>query len=92
MTKAEKVLKGKLEFKKEMDARLSREDSEKAWEDAHRRLAKMYLEHEGLSKGVSSHTDGFIFPAAAIIFPLRKLHRIKHMKSCAMSCGHVQKK
>ena len=73
MTKAEKVLKGKLEFKKEMDARLSREDSEKAWEDAHKRLAKMYLEHEGLSKGVSSHTDGFIFPAAAIYLSIKEV-------------------
>lgn len=73
MITAEKALKGKKSFKEEMDKRLTKEDSEKAWTDAHKRLAKMYKEHDDLPKGVRAHTDSFIFPAAAIYLSIKEV-------------------
>ena len=32
----------------------------------------MYKEHQDLPKGVASHTDNFIFPAAAIYLSLKE--------------------
>lgn len=46
--------------------------SSKVWRDATLRLARMYEEHQGLSKGVASHTDKFIFPAAVIYLSLKE--------------------
>lgn len=73
MRNVRKVMKGKLAFKEEIDRRLSAEDSEKVWKQAHKRLAKMYRDYSNLPKGVSNHTDSFIFPAAAIYLSIRKV-------------------
>lgn len=73
MTSVDKIMKGKQSFKKEMDKELSREDSDKAWKDAHSRLAKMFAAYPNLSKGVRAHTDSFIFPAAAIYLAIKEV-------------------
>ena len=73
MRNVRKVMRGKQAFKEEIDRRLSAEDSEKVWKQAHKRLAKMYRDYSNLPKGVSNHTDSFIFPAAAIYLSIRKV-------------------
>ena len=62
-----KTLKGKKPFMDEMKKRLPSADCENVWKDAHKRLYRMYLEHMNLPKGVVTHTDSFIFPAAAAV-------------------------
>ncbi len=57
-----KVLKSKESFKAEMAKRFSSSDIEKIWADAEKRLFDMYAGHTDLPKGVSAHTDNFIFP------------------------------
>nr|MCR5094815.1 hypothetical protein [Lachnospiraceae bacterium] len=59
-----KTMKGKKAFRDELAARVSETECEKVWRDAHKRLYRMYAEHQDLPKGVAMHTDGFIFPAA----------------------------
>ena len=71
--KTVKSMKGKEVFKNEIASRLSLEKSEKIWNDAHERLYRMYAEHQDLPKGVAMHTDGFIFPAAAIYLAMKKV-------------------
>ena len=66
-----KTMKGKKAFMVEITKRLSSSESEKIWRDAHKRLYKMYAEHQDLPKGVAMHTDSFIFPAAAIYLAMK---------------------
>ena len=73
MKKTEKTMKGKRAFKEKMDERLSKADSDKAWKNAYEKLDKIYLEHADLPKGVSAHTDDFIFPAAAIYLAIKEV-------------------
>jgi len=67
-----KTMKGKTALKKEIATRLSSEECEEIWRDAHKRLYRMYAEHQDLQKGVAMHTDGFIFPAAAIYLAMKE--------------------
>lgn len=71
--KTVKILKSKKVFKEEIDKRMPAADSEKVWKEAHKRLYKMYMEHRDLPKGVSMHTDSFIFPAAAIYLAMKEI-------------------
>ncbi len=73
--KTDKILKGKSVFKSEITNRLSQTECEKVWHDAHNRLYKMYKEHIDLPKGVSAHTDRFIFPAAAIYLAMKEVDK-----------------
>ena len=68
---AEKELKKKDFFKAEISNHFSDIDTEKIWGDAVLRLQTMYDDHENLPKGVKKHTDGFIFPAAAIYLAIK---------------------
>lgn len=61
----------KQDFKDRMDKVLPREESDRAWQDAHSRLVKMYAAYPNLSKGVRAHTDSYIFPAAAIYLAIK---------------------
>ncbi len=67
------TMKSKRAFKEEITARLSSNECRKIWRDAHRRLYKMYSEHQDLPKGVAKHTDSFIFPAAAIYLAMKEV-------------------
>ncbi len=68
-----KTMKEKKAFMVEITKRLSSSECEKIWRDAHKRLYKMYAEHQDLPKGVAMHTDSFIFPAAAIYLAMKAM-------------------
>ena len=68
-----KIMKGKKVFREEISKRMSAANKEKVWKAAHKRLYKMYIEHRDLPKGVSMHTDSFIFPAAAIYLSMKEI-------------------
>ena len=73
--KTVKTMKDKIAFKREIANRLSQEECEGIWHDAHKRLYKMYEEHMDLPKGVAMHTDSFIFPAAAIYLAIKEVDK-----------------
>ncbi len=72
MNKAEKTLRKKIFFKTEIGRNFAADQTETIWADAHCRLQKMYDEHSDLPEGVRMHTDGFIFPAAAIYLAIKE--------------------
>ncbi len=67
-----KTMRGKKIFKDEIIKRLSSTEGKRIWVDAHKRLYRMYADHQDLPKGVATHTDGFIFPAAAIYLAMKE--------------------
>ena len=73
MVNVDKIMKSKKSFKNKMDEVLPSEDSDKAWQDAHSRLAKMFVAYPNLPKGVRAHTDSFIFPSAAIYLAIKEV-------------------
>ena len=66
MTKAQKIMKKKAFIREEMEKQLTEKQSEYLWRKATKRLNDILKEYEALPKGVRTHTDQFIFPAAAI--------------------------
>ena len=70
--KACKVMKSKKFLKAETAKRFAASETEKIWVDAEKRLFEFYALHTDLPKGVSAHTDSFIFPAAAIYLSLKE--------------------
>ena len=70
--KARKVMKSKKLFKAEIAKRFAPSETEKIWVDAENRLFELYASHTDLPKGVSAHTDSFIFPAAAIYLAMKE--------------------
>ncbi|MDD6487002.1 MAG: L-2-amino-thiazoline-4-carboxylic acid hydrolase [Spirochaetales bacterium] len=70
--KARKVMKSKKLFKTEIAKRFAPSETEKIWGDAENRLFELYASHTDLPKGVSAHTDSFIFPAAAIYLAMKE--------------------
>lgn len=70
-----KTMKAKLSFKSEIAKRFSSSDTEKIWGDVENRLFEMYSSHADLPKGVSMHTDSFIFPAAAIYLAMKEIDK-----------------
>lgn len=73
MRNVRKTMKSKAFIKEEIYRRFPSDVADRVWEQAHKRLAKMYREHQDLPKGVATHTDSFIFPAAAIYLSLKKV-------------------
>lgn len=70
--KALKVMKSKKLFRTEIAKRFAPSETEKIWADAENRLFELYASHTDLPKGVSAHTDPFIFPAAAIYLAMKE--------------------
>ena len=70
-----KVMKSKESFKTEMANSFSSSDIEKIWTDAERRLFEMFTGHTDLPEGVKTHTDNFIFPAAAIYLAMKEFDK-----------------
>lgn len=66
MKSAVKILASKKEYKQEIAKILSEEDCGKLWRRAESRLNKYLEKYADLPKGVHSHTDEKIFPAAAM--------------------------
>ena len=55
--KVNKIIKQKLNYKKELQTRLPGETCNKIWKNIHQRLTSFYEEYNDLPKGVASHTD-----------------------------------
>ena len=71
MRRAEKIMKGKVAFKREMDLVLPRATSDAMWQEATRRLDGFLTRYGSLPKGVHMHTDKRILPAAAVYLTIR---------------------
>lgn len=67
-----KAMKSKKSYKKELRNKLSADDVEIVWKEAHRKMAKMLERFEGIPKGEKTHTDNSIFPTAAIYLTLKE--------------------
>ncbi|MCR5651032.1 MAG: L-2-amino-thiazoline-4-carboxylic acid hydrolase [Lachnospiraceae bacterium] len=68
----EKTLKGKKFIKQEIEKCLDPETAQEVWDNAHTRLGQFYGLYKDVPKKVAMHTDGFIFPAAAIYLALKE--------------------
>lgn len=73
MATAEQIMKKKAFIKAEMDRELSATQSDALWRAATERLSAIMRAHEGLSKGERTHTDGYIFPCAAIYLTAKEV-------------------
>lgn len=73
MINVERVMKSKKSFKQKIDEVLPKEDSDRAWKDAEKRLTKICEEYPNLPKGVRAHTDTYIFPVAAIYLAIKEV-------------------
>ena len=65
-TAAKKIMKRKSFIKEEMDKQLTQKQSDFLWRKSIKRLDSILRRYRNLPKGVHTHTDSFIFPAAAI--------------------------
>lgn len=65
-TAAKKIMKSKSFIKAEMDRQLTQKQSDFLWRKSTKRLDSILIRYQNLPKGVHTHTDRFIFPAAAI--------------------------
>ena len=72
MRNAQKTMKGKTFIKAEIDERLPADVSNRVWNEAEKKLWKLFEDHPDLPGEVAAHTDSFIFPAAAIYLSLKK--------------------
>ena len=66
-------MESKKEFKAEIERRFPPDKAERIWKRSQVRLAKIYQRYPDLPKGVSFHTDAFIFPAAAIYLSIKEV-------------------
>ena len=66
MTTAQKIMKKKLSIKEEMDKQLTQKQSDFLWRKSIKRLDSILKMYQKLPKGVHTHIDRYIFPAAAI--------------------------
>ena len=73
MGKAARIMKKKKFIKDEMDRLLEKEISDAVWLGAERRLDAILQEYCSLPKGVRTHTDTFIFPAAAVYLSVKDI-------------------
>ena len=70
MKTAKQMLKAKQAVKEEMDRRFPQSLSDDLWNKAEIRLDGILKKYTSLSGGVRTHTDHYIFPAAAIYLTL----------------------
>ncbi|MBR6029507.1 MAG: L-2-amino-thiazoline-4-carboxylic acid hydrolase [Clostridia bacterium] len=70
MKTAKQLLKKKRFIKAEMDRKFPQSLSDELWQKAETRLDGILKKYEALSGGVRTHTDHYIFPAAAIYLTL----------------------
>lgn len=71
MKKAEKLLKKKEWIKDEIERRRP-EIADAVWEEAHALLADILERFDDVTKGERMHTEGYIFPSAAVYLTLKK--------------------
>ena len=66
-------MKGKRFIKEQMDKQLPKSLSDEVWKKSEARLAAIMKKYSGIPAGVHTHTDNYIFPAAAIYLTLKKV-------------------
>ena len=71
-TAAKKIMTSKSFIKAEMDRQLTQKQSDFLWRKSTKRLDSILIRYQNLPKGVHTHTDRFIFPAAAIYLTAKK--------------------
>ena len=72
MKTAKQIMKGKRFIKDEMDRQFSKTVSDELWQSAEKKLSMFMEQYAGIPKGVHTHTDNYIFPAAAIYLAVRE--------------------
>ena len=72
MKTAAQIMKSKRFIKAEMDTRMLKAESDALWKKAEHRLGEIMAQYAEISKGEHSHTDNYIFPAAAIYLTLKE--------------------
>ena len=72
MKTAKKILIKKKFIKDEMDRKFSKPISDELWEKARARLDSILKQYESIPTGEHTHTDNYIFPAAAIYLTLKE--------------------
>ena len=73
MKTAEQIMKSKHFIKEELDRQLPKTLSDELWKKAEARLAGYMRQYAGIPKGERTHTDNFIFPAAAIYLTMKEV-------------------
>lgn len=66
MSKAAQIMKKKAAIKEDAGRYLTPEQSSRMWSQATERLESIMKKYENIPAGVHQHTDGYIFPSAAI--------------------------
>ena len=72
MTTAAQIMKRKTFIKSELDRRIPAAQSNELWQRATERLDAILTQYRNLPGGVRTHTDSFIFPAAAIYLTVKE--------------------
>ncbi len=72
MRNIKKTMESKKVIRAVIDERLPEADAKKVWDRAYINLERIYSAYRDVPKKVAVHTDGFIFPAAAIYQALKK--------------------
>ena len=73
MATAKQIMKKKAFIKSEMERELGAAQSDALWQAATKKLDVILREHAALSKGERTHTDGYIFPSAAIYLTAKEV-------------------
>lgn len=94
---AEKIMKTKAGIKAEMDESLPKTQSDALWQKATWKLDEFLAKYSSLPKGVHTHTDKRILPAAAIYLTLKdvtgKKEAYRIIEDAAVSgCADIEKK
>ena len=71
MKTAEKLLEKKKWIKAEIERR-EPQLAETVWKESKERLSDILVKYKDIPEGEHSHTDGYIFPSAAIYLTLKK--------------------
>lgn len=71
MKTAAQIMKNKKHIKAEMDARITKAESDALWSKAEQKLDEIMTEYAEIPKGEHIHTNNFIFPSSAIYLTLK---------------------
>ena len=72
MRNVEKTMKGKTFIRNHIEKKLPPPTAARVWDRAHLELEMIYSSYRNIPPKVATHTDNFIFPAAAIYRALKK--------------------
>lgn len=97
MDRAKKIMAQKTAVKAEMDKELPKDQSDDLWRKATERLEEYLVRYRSLPKGVRTHTDKRILPAAAVYLTLKEVTGQEKaygiIENAAVSgCAEIEKK